>query len=153
MSDTNNLFDTKFQNFLKELIEIAFEYVNNNYDEVDEVYVIGLIESGYFYKPFYKINNIVLKSHKINTVSKMQYDISNDRSFKMLNLGNETLRNIEALFLDDNREVPTMLKLAYCPKTGKFNSDFSYEKTFTNQKSKTAQDVYEEWFNEIEKNN
>ncbi|SUJ04692.1 Uncharacterised protein [Sphingobacterium spiritivorum] len=151
MGNANNLFDTKFQKLLKELIEIAFGYVNNNDDEVNNVYVIGLIESGYFYKAFYKIDNIALKSHQINTISKMQYDISKERSFRMLSLGNEILKNIENLFLGDSRAVPSMLKLVYQPKTGKFDSSFSYDKTFSNQKNKTAQDVYEEWFNEIEK--
>lgn len=144
-------FDSKFQSLLKEMIGISYEFVNMNSDEVDAIYVIGLIESGYFYKNFYKINSNLVKSHKVNSVSKQQYDISNKRAFEVLNLGNDLLKQIEKLFKDDNREVPTKLELVYHPKTGKFNSDYSYELNYTNTQSKTAQDVYEEWFNEIEK--
>lgn len=43
-----------------------------------------------------------------------------------------------------------MLNL-YRPKTGKFESKLSYDKTFTNHKTKTAKDVYEESFAEISK--
>ncbi|MDR2969370.1 MAG: hypothetical protein LBV32_07175 [Tannerellaceae bacterium] len=144
-------FDNEFQKLFTEMTEIAFEYVDNNSNEVDAIYVIGLIESGYFYKSFYQINGILVKSHKVNTVSKMQYDISKDRAFSLLKLGMELLEKTETLFVNDDREVPTMLKLIYYPQTGRFESDFSYDKTFSNSKTKTAQDVYEGWFNEIEK--
>jgi len=147
----NNNFDDEFQKLFTEMVELAFEFVNNNSDEVDAVYVIGLIEKGYFYKQFYKINGTVIESHKVNTVSKMQYDISNVRAFSLLNLGNELLKKIEYLFKSDNRDVPTMLKLIYYPKTGKLESDFGYEKNFSNSNAKTAQDVYEDWFNDIKK--
>jgi len=146
-----NDFDSKFQKLFTELVEIGFDFVNNNSDEVDTVYVIGLIESGYFYKVFYSINNHLVKSHKVNAVSEMQYDMSNERAFKLLNLGKDILKGIESLFKSHDRDVPTMLKLQYHPKSGKFDSEFSYEKTFTDHKTKTAQDVYEEWFEEIAK--
>lgn len=146
----NTEFDKAFQELFTELIELAFDFVDNNTNEVDAVYVIGLIEKGYFFKTFYKINNVLVKSHKVNTVSKAQYDISNTRAFGLLHSGNETLKKIEELFSHNNRDVPTMLKLIYFPKTGKFESNLSYETTFSNSNSKTAQDVYEAWYNETE---
>ncbi|GEM_PF-4838411 len=59
-------FDNKFEKLYTELVEIGLEFVINNSTEVDTVYVIGLIESGYFYKVFYTINNHLVKSHKVN---------------------------------------------------------------------------------------
>ncbi|MDN3693552.1 hypothetical protein QWZ06_15295 [Chryseobacterium tructae] len=146
-------FDTEFQKYLAELVETGFEFVNNNSEEVDAVYIIGLIESGYFYKAFYEINGYLVKSHKVNDVSDMQYDIGDEKSFGMLKKGNQILKDIEKLFKNDGREVPGMLKLSYHPKTDKFNSDFSYDKTFINHKTRTAQDVYEEWFTQIDEQN
>lgn len=146
-------FDNEFQKYLAELVETGFEFVNNNSEEVDAVYIIGLIESGYFYKVFYEINGYLVKSHKVNEVSDMQYDISNEKEFEMLNTGNQLLKNIEELFKNGGREVPVMLKLSYHPKTDKFNSDFSYHKTFTGHTTKTAQEVYEEWFTQIDEQN
>ena len=142
----HNNFDNDFQGLLTEIVELSFEYVDNNVDEVDTVYTIGLIEKGYFFKTFYKINGQLAKSHKINEVSKKQYDISSTRAFNLLNLGNEILMKIEKLFVDYDREIPTILKLVYFPKTGNFESYFGYEKTFSNSTTKTAQDVYEEWY-------
>lgn len=148
-----NHFDNEFQKYLAELVATGFEFVNNNSEEVDAVYIIGLIESGYFYKVFYEINGYLVKSHKVNEVSDMQYDICKEKSFAMLNQGNEILMNLERLFKNDGREVPVMFKLSYHPKTDTFNSDFSYDKTFTHDKTKTAQDIYEEWFYQVEKLN
>ena len=142
----HNNFDNDFQGLLTEIVELSFEYVDNNVDEVDTVYTIGLIEKGYFFKTFYKINGQLAKSHKINEVSKKQYDISSTRAFNLLTLGNEILMKIEKLFVDYDREIPTILKLVYFPKTGSFESYFGYEKTFSNSTTKTAQDVYEEWY-------
>lgn len=79
-------------------------------------------------------------------MSKQQYDISNTRAFNLLKLGNETLMKIEKLFADNNRDIPTILRLVYFPKSGKFESNFDYGKNYSNSATKTAQDVYEEWF-------
>ena len=46
----NDNFDNDFQSLLTEMVELAFEYVDNNVDEVDTVYTIGLIEKGYFFQ-------------------------------------------------------------------------------------------------------
>lgn len=61
----NKDFDNDFQKLLTEMVELAYEFVDNNADEVDTVYVIGLIENGYFFKSFYKINGQLAKSHKV----------------------------------------------------------------------------------------
>ncbi|UHO40552.1 hypothetical protein H5J24_11650 [Chryseobacterium capnotolerans] len=146
-------FDTKFQKYLAELVETGFEFVDNNSEEVDAVYIIGLIETGYFYKVFYEINGYLVKSHNVNEVSDMQYDISHEKLFEMLNKGNRILKDIEDLFKNDRRDAPIMLKLSYHPKTDKFNSDFSYDNVFTEHKLKTVEDIYEEWFGQMEKLN
>ncbi|WP_308377233.1 hypothetical protein, partial [Prevotella corporis] len=94
-------------------------------------------------------NGKLAKSHKVNDISKKQYDVSSTRAFNLLNLGNDILMKIENLFIDYNREIPTILKLVYFPKTGKFESYFGYETNFSNSTTKTAQDVYEEWYREL----
>ena len=136
----NDNFDNDFQSLLTEMVELAFEYVDDNVDEVDTVYTIGLIEKGYFFKTYSPGG-----SQRMD-ISKKQYDVSSTRAFNLLNLGNDILMKIENLFIDYNREIPTILKLVYFPKTGKFESYFGYETNFSNSTTKTAQDVYEEWY-------
>lgn len=145
-----NKGDARLQKLLEELMQNAVALVEPGIGEVDTVFVIGLIEQGYFYKPFYKINGTLVKQHKINTVLHSHIDISNDQSFDMLRSGNELLARIEAEFSGSGKDVPTMLRLTYSPHSGKFDSEFGYDKTFSNHKTRTAQDVYENWYQEIE---
>lgn len=45
-----------------------------------------------------------------------------------MKLGNETLIKIEKLFADNNRDILTILRLVYFPKSGKFESNFDCKK-------------------------
>jgi len=143
-------FDKKFQDLFTQLTEIAFEFVKRNKKEIDEIYIFSSMESGnFFYNVFYKINGKLVKLHKINTVSAQQYDLSSERTFALLKLGTEDLEAIAKLFKEDKREVPTILKMVYSPKTGKFINDISYELHYSNENQKTVTDVFNEWFVEM----
>ncbi len=48
-----------------------------------------------------KLGLNLVKSHKVNSVSEMQYDISNERAFQLLNRANGMLKEIESLFKKD----------------------------------------------------
>ncbi|NQY30692.1 MAG: DUF600 domain-containing protein [Flavobacteriaceae bacterium] len=144
--------DKKFQELFTKMVEISFEYVNRNVKEVDSIYIYNAMEDGeYYYNVFYKINNSLVKSHEVNQVSVDQYDISDDRSFGMLCLGGDTLEEIEELFTEHNREIPTLMKMYYNPKSGEFDNNISYELNYSNHKERTADDGFEDWFKE-EKN-
>ena len=143
-------FDEKFRELYTNMVEIAYEYVNRNKEEVDDIYIYGSMEAGdFYYKSFYKINGHVVKMHYINTVSKMQYDISRDRMIALMRLGVECLEATEKLFKEDNREVPTVMKINYSPKTGKFDNDISYQLHYSNVEGKTVAQAYDEWFVEM----
>ena len=143
-------FDEKFRELYTALIEIAFEYVNCNKDEVDGIYVFGAIDDGAFsYNVFYRINEKMAEIHQVNSVSDQQYDISDIRTFKLLDIGNDHLEAIAALFKEDNRPVPSDLKMIYSPKTGAFTNNIGYDSHFYEDGQKTIQQVYNEWFVEM----
>ncbi|MNG80506.1 hypothetical protein D3C79_391390 [compost metagenome] len=48
-----------------------------------------------------KLGLNLVKSHKVNLVSEMQYDISNESAFQLLNRANGMLKEIESLFKKD----------------------------------------------------
>ncbi len=148
------VFDAKFQELFTNMVEIAFEYVNRNKDEIDAVYVYGSMENKeFFYNNFYKISGHIIKRHKINTVSSQQYDLSSERTFAMLNMGNKYLEETAHLFSDAGREVPTLMKMIFYPKTGKFQNDVSYELQYSNDPEKTSVEDFSNWFEELEKSN
>lgn len=142
-------FDTKFQELYTKLVDLAFEYVNRNKEEVDVVYVYVDMEGSFFYNVFYKINGHVVGNHQVNLFSKIQYDISRQRQSKVLGSGGEYVRLVSQLFKDDGREIPTRMKLIYFPKTGAFNNDISYKKEHNYEKLRGNVEVLDEWFVEM----
>ena len=143
-------FDEKFRELYTNMVEIAYEYVNRNRDEVDDIFIFGAIGDGNFsYHVFYKINGKMVEIHQLNRVSKQQYDLSDNRTFKLQDLGNDYLEKIAALFKSDNRPVPTDLKMIYSPKTGKFTNSIGYDSHFYEEGQKFVSVVYNEWFVEM----
>src|SRR4051794_21091325 len=103
-------FDKRFQELYTQMVEIAFEFVSRNKEEVDKIYIFGSMEgNNLFYNVFYKINGKLVKIHKINVVSARQYDTSRERMFALLKLGNEYLESTVKLFKEDNRQIPTLI--------------------------------------------
>lgn len=92
-------FDAKFQKLTTEIVEIAFEFINYNDEEVDIIFVYGSMENlNPFFNLFYKINGTLIELHKINSVLKKQCDASSDKMFDLLDLGVEYLEKIAELF-------------------------------------------------------
>jgi hypothetical protein len=146
-------FDEKFQELCAKLVYIAYDHVNRNKDEVDAIYAFASYERGnhIFYSVFYKINGQLVKLHKINTVSKQQYDVSSDNNFALLDKGIECQKEIKNFFEKNNQKLPSLIKVIYDTKTGEFKLDISYELQYT-KKGKYATDVCDDWFMEMEAN-
>ena len=144
-------FDSKFSKIITEMVEIAFEYVDYNKKEIDAIYIYSSLEdNNFFYNIFYCVNGQLTKLHKLNDISKKQYDLSDKRTFGLLGLGNKYLQEIKKLFIEDEREVPTQMKMVYYPKTEKFSTDISYEIYWSNNTELLPSDIFQQWYTEIE---
>ncbi len=145
-------FDTKFQNLNQKMVEIAFEFVNFNKKEVDTIYLFGSLEGNInAYDIIYRINGKLTEIHELNLFSKKKYDLSDDRVISLLRQGGGYLNDVRDLFKHDSREVPTLLKMVYFPKSGKLTNDISYELHYTNHKTWTSDDIFNQWVEEIKK--
>lgn len=145
-------FDKKFQESCEKMVQIAFEFVDFNKKEVDTIYVFGSIEAKIFcFNFFYRINGKITEVHLLNQATSKKYDIGDEKFYAMADLGYGYLMEVDALFRKAKREVPTLLKLVYFPKTGKFNIDISYELHYTNHKEWTAGDIFNQWVEELKK--
>ncbi|WP_320019769.1 immunity protein YezG family protein [Labilibaculum manganireducens] len=143
----SNTFDRNFERLYTNMAEIAFEFVNRNKNEVDKVYVFASMEAdSLFYNVFYRIHELPTELHQVNNLLIAKCDISNSRINDLLRQGTDFLEEVLDLFENDNREVPTLMKMTYEPKTGAFNNDISYELNYSNHKDKTIVDVFKEWF-------
>lgn len=142
-------FDTRFTELFTAMVNLAYDYVERNKEEVDAVYVFGSMETGeYYYNACYRINGRLVRRNKVNTVSVKKYDDSNPTLSAMSRKGIQYLRETAQLFRDDDREVPTQMKMVYHPKTGSFNNDISYELYYTDN-DLTIDEVFVKWFEEL----
>ncbi len=142
-------FDQDFQKLTTEMVEVAFEYVGRNKKEVDNVYIYASMEDEmYFYNVFYQINNDVVEKEVVNDVLTTKIDSSDERLDSLLSFGGRTLMNLSDVFIDEDREVPTLLKMIYSPKTGAFNCDILYEIHSTNPEWTNVW-AFENWYTEV----
>ncbi len=143
----------KFNDITSGMIQVAFEYVNRNTDEVDAVYVYVGIEGSFFFNTFFKINDKLIEMHKVNEVSKMQYDTAMKRMFDVLKIGAKDAQDLASLLKQYKQEVPTQMKMLYFPKTGEFNNDIVYEKLLTKNDDIHHSDLFEQWFEDLNNEN
>jgi hypothetical protein len=147
---TQEEFNEKFRDLFSGMIQVAFEYVNRNTEEVDAVYVYVAMEGpSNFYNIFYKINNQFVEMHEVNSVSNIQYDTAVKRMMDVLKLGTGDVAEMRALFEEFQGQVPTQMKMIFEPKTDKFDNDISYDLFHSNNSEKTNADIFEEWFEEM----
>ena len=146
-------FEDKFSELQADMISICMEYVD---DRADKVYVYASCEEGVISSSFfYLINNMYVECHKVNDAldkDEEKYDVSSDRQFAVLDILNEDVEKIKELCEEYERDIPTELKLIYDAKSGKLQAEYKYDLVYTNDDVKTADDIAEEWFEEIKAN-
>jgi hypothetical protein len=143
-------FDERLSELITRMVELAFDYVERDTAQVDALYIFGSMESdGYYYNVCYRINGKLVKKNKVNSVSEKKFDDSGSKMIGLMKKGVEVLRETAALFKEARREVPTLMKMDFHPKTGKFNNDIGYDEYYT-AKEITIDDVFTEWFSELE---
>ena len=59
---------------------------------------------------------------------------------------NEDIKKLNRICQEYQRDMPTQIKLVYDIVENKINADYSYDLIFSNDISRTAYDVLEEWY-------
>jgi hypothetical protein len=59
---------------------------------------------------------------------------------------NEDIKKLNRICQEYQRDMPTQIKLVYDIVENKLNADYSYDLIFSNDISRTAYDVLEEWY-------
>lgn len=144
-------FDLKFQKLVTQMVEISFEYVGSNKNEVHGIYIFGSMEAGdSFYDVFFNINNNFCEKHEVNDfIIEHKVDVSKKKQIQLLDIGIDILEEIRALFHSDGREVPTLLKMQYFPENSKFTCDISYQLYYSNHDELICNNIFEQWFEDI----
>lgn len=141
------VFEDCFSELQVDMVSICMEYVEGR---AERIYIYcsmenNMISSGFFYK----VNGKIVKKNKLNDVIKSGergYDVSVNRQKGAITIINEDIQALDKLCQEYQREMPTQIKLVYDIVENKLNADYSYVLIFSEDSSKTAYDVLEEWY-------
>jgi hypothetical protein len=143
-----NEFDRELNKLFKSMIEVAFEYVNFNEEEVKIIYIFCSLEEGYYFDFFYNINNTIVKKHQVNEVLEKKSKITDEKQLAALDIGLAEIAILEKLFKDDNNEIPKQVKLNYSISEDKYISNISYEQKLIGTE-KMDTDLRDDWIKEL----
>ncbi len=143
-------FDYQFQELFTQLVEEAFELVNNDIAHIEHIYIYVSLEGrSVFFNLFYLIDNEMTRVNLKNSTFCTNYAVTKEQVKELFKSGLDISEGILRLFETFNREVPTLMKITYEPKTGKFNNDISYENWYLDHPTRTAVDGFEEWYQKV----
>ena len=141
-----NKFEDKFMEIQVGMISLAMEYVQ---DQAEKVYIYAIADSLYSFKPFYKINGIVIGMEKVNEVATKTVDDSDNMAFALLKYGTEDMRKLQEVCQEYNREHPTEMWLIYDAQKNTLNSRYSYEGRYEKDEELLPNLEFEKWFEEV----
>jgi len=146
---TQEEFNGQFKELFSGMVQLAFEYVNND-SEVEEVYVYADLEGGmHYFNTFFKINGKFAQMHSVNDFLTNPVETSLRRKKEVSELGIEDIKKIRSLFDEFQGKVPTCMKFIYSTKNDKLDSDISYDLHHTDTENLLPSHVFDQWFEEL----
>lgn len=146
------IFEDYFTELQTDMVSICLEYVERRAEKIFIYcsYEANTLASGFFFK----VNGKVVKKNKLNEAilgDEKPFDVSIARQKGVINIINNNIIAIKDLCQEYQREMPTQIKLIYDVLENKLNVEYCYELVYSNDSSKTAYDIVDEWY-ELEKN-
>ena len=140
------VFEDLFMDLQADMVVACVGYVKGR---ADKVYVYGSYEGRTISSDwFYEIDGQVVARHKTNTIS-LEYDVSGRNQNICLDILNESIDDMIDLCKDHNRPMPTEIKMIYDVKKNSLDVQYKYDNQWLNHKTKYADDIADEWFEEI----
>lgn len=147
----SRVFEDEFTLIQTDIIEACEKYAD---DKADIVYVYASYEDGTISCDyFYRIGTCLVERHKLNDISGHNYDTSIERQRECMGVLVEDMQKLIMLCKEYNKEMPTEIKLIYDTHNNKMDANYSYEEKYCFDEIKTADDISEEWFEEIKNMN
>lgn len=141
-------FDKKFNDHIKSMVEVSFEYVGWNEKEIDHIYIFGSTEESSFFTFFYSIKGNIVERHKVNDYLVQKCNIKPSQQTAADMIGLKDLIAIMELFEKYKKEVPTILKIRYDTHSTKVDTNLSYEKRLIGTELGPA-DLLSEWIESL----
>lgn len=142
------MFEDYFTEIQSDMVSICLEYVEN---KADEIYIYTSFESNVATSNyFYNIGGNILKKHNLNNANNgFNYDVSLERQRDCLQILIDDIKQLVEVCKKYSRPMPTEIKMVYDVKTKQFNADYKYNLVHSNHKTKTADDIVNDWYYEV----
>jgi len=140
-------FEDYFSEMQADMVGICLEYVEKRAERV--FIYCSFEENVVFSNFFFKVNEHVVKKNELNNVIRQGdklYDISLDRQKTTISIINDNIKQINMLCNENDREMPTQVKLIYDVRSNSVQAEYKYELMHSREESKSANDIFEEWF-------
>lgn len=143
-------FEDLFMEMQADMVFACKDYVKG---AADKIYIIissegRMISNDYFYE----ISGRIMKRHKLNEISPL-YDVSPDNQEKYNMILIEDTLELKKLCKEHQRPMPTEIKMIYDVKKNSLDVKYKYDNQWLNHKTKTPNDIANEWFEEVKNSN
>ena len=143
-------FEDLFMEMQADMVFACKDYVKG---AADKIYIIissewRMTSNDYFYE----ISGRIMKRHKLNEISPL-YDVSPDNQEKYNMILIEDTLELKKLCKEHQRPMPTEIKMIYDVKKNSLDVKYKYDNQWLNHKTKTPNDIANEWFEEVKNSN
>lgn len=143
------VFEDYFTEIQADMIQICLEYIEG---VAEKIYIYASFEENVISCDFfYKLNGKIVERHKLNEASDKQFDISIERQKACLKILNEDMKKLSSVCEEYSKPMPTEIKLIYNVMNNSVNSHYEYEVIYSNDDEKMPDDIAEEWFANVKK--
>ena len=133
-------FEDKFMEIQTELISLCMEVTGS---EVDKVFAYASID-----KKSRMFNAFFEKEGKVLTLNEL--NIVNGEAMGFLKTGTQELEKIKRVCEENQRKIPTEIKMYYDVKTGRFDAEYKYDEECLQKMS--SGEIFMKWYEEIKGN-
>lgn len=141
-------FESGYEKLTKELVELCFEYVKYDSQNVEEIFIFCSTEfDTIWFNVFYKINSQILKKHKVGD----KYEINDGKQSLLNKEANKIIHKLIENFNLFSKNLPADFRITYKTNGGKFDCKMNYEPIMEKNQNITMHTICDEWI-ELEKN-
>ena len=137
-------FEDRFAEVQDKMVRACLEYADNR---VDCAYIYASCEHPCVTGDvFFKVNGQVLKKHKLGE----GYDVSPKRQGACLDSLTACIKEARDICKEYGKDMPTEMKIIYDTASQKAEVAYRYDLVYTKSRTKTAMDVVNKWFEEMQ---
>ena len=142
----SKVFEDLFMEIQEDMIVAGLDFV----DEVaDKIYIYGSQEGRLSVGDcFFEVNGDVYTRTELKELSDDYYACDKKETICIRTLTNDVSK-MDDLCKEYDRPMPTEIKMVYDVKKGSLSVDYKYELVYMNKKDLYANDIVEQWYNEV----